>query len=427
MKKAKIYLFIGLFIGMMPMAKSQTYQLRELEQLFLASNYRAIAAKLRVDAVDAEMVQAKLWNNPTLSVAEVNLWKNQGHEVLPHLFGSYGTAQQIAVELEQMVETAGKRKKRVAVKAQEKQGAVIEYEEVLRQLLFELRTSYYTLGYQLQKRDLLDKSLQYFNTLRNTYDAQAKLKNVSQADFLRVEAQRTNLDKQLLEIDAEIREEVNAMQVLTQLAALSPSQVVFEGNNAFPITLSTTLPANLTEVLVDQNHHIRYVTNETQRANRELILEKAMRKPDVTVQVNYDRGGNIMNDFVGLGLSVDLPVFNRNKGAIQAASIRVQERESEAQLAKLEVERMVSTLRTQLSAYEVKLREWEERYRDANFNQMLDNYQKHLQSRQISLMEFVDFSDAYTEARTAYFELQKEYRLTYEQLQYLFGKDFDDR
>ena len=39
-------------------------------------------------------------------------------------------------------------------------------------------------------------------------------------------------------------------------------------------------------------------------------------------------------------------------------------------------------------------------------------------------MEFIDFTQAYREAQQAYLELQETYEHTYEELQYIVGKDF---
>ena len=126
--------------------QAQSNTIQDLEAQFLQNNYLLIANKLNIDKADAEIVQEKLWNNPTLSISEVNLWKTYQIEEQPYLFGKYGKNQQISVGLEQLIETAGKRKKRVAIKQLEKNNALFDYEELLRELKKELRQSFYTLS-----------------------------------------------------------------------------------------------------------------------------------------------------------------------------------------------------------------------------------------------------------------------------------------
>ena len=106
----RIYLSI-ILIGFTTFLKAQSYTVADLEQQFLEKNYVLIAGKYNIAKADAEIVQEKLWPNPTLSISEVNLWKTYQIEEQPFLFGNYGNNQQISIELEQLVETAGKRKK----------------------------------------------------------------------------------------------------------------------------------------------------------------------------------------------------------------------------------------------------------------------------------------------------------------------------
>lgn len=112
------YTAIPIIFAMQTQAQNVT--LDNLEAAFLQKNYALIANKFNVDRIDAEIIQEKLWQNPTLSISEVNLWKTYNVEEQPYLFGRYGKNQQISVELEQLIETAGKRKKRVAIKELEK-------------------------------------------------------------------------------------------------------------------------------------------------------------------------------------------------------------------------------------------------------------------------------------------------------------------
>src|SRR5690606_5654663 len=87
----------------------------EAETIFLQRNLRLLAGKLDIEMAKAQVIQARLWPNPVLSIGEVNLWSNQGAEALGRLFGDWGNHAQVAVDMEQLIQTAGKRKKLVAV------------------------------------------------------------------------------------------------------------------------------------------------------------------------------------------------------------------------------------------------------------------------------------------------------------------------
>ena len=98
--------------------QAQNFNLQEIETHFLQNNLSLIAKKYQISESEALLIQEKLLPNPSLAISEVNFWKNGSSEQMPYLFGKYGQTQQISLELEQLIETAGKRKKRVAIKAE---------------------------------------------------------------------------------------------------------------------------------------------------------------------------------------------------------------------------------------------------------------------------------------------------------------------
>ena len=69
---------------------AQSFTLKDLEGQFLKNNALLIANKYNIDKADVEIIQEKLWQNPTLSISEVNLWKTYAVEEQPYLIGKYG-------------------------------------------------------------------------------------------------------------------------------------------------------------------------------------------------------------------------------------------------------------------------------------------------------------------------------------------------
>ncbi len=153
------------------------------------------------------------------------------------------------------------------------------------------------------------------------------------------------------------------------------------------------------------------------------MIEKAQKTPDLMVQMNYDRGGNIMRDFIGVGVSFDLPIFNRNKGNIKSAEIGVLQQQSNQLTLKNNIAQTIQQLQKQLVRMEQSLHNWPVAQLE-NQKQMLESYKKHLQNKQVTLLEFIDFTQAYREANQAYYQLQQTYQNTFEELQYIVGQDF---
>ena len=415
----KTFYLSAITVCMVSTLQAQSYTIQDLEAQFLQKNYLLIANKLNIDKADAEIVQEKLWNNPTLSISEVNLWKTYQIEEQPYLFGKYGKNQQVSVELEQLIETAGKRKKRVAIKQLEKNNALFDYEELLRELKKELRQSFYTLSRINQEENQLQNMLNLFTQMSNQYERQSKLQNVSKADFYRIQTELLGLQKESVLLENEKIDGLNKLRLLTQNSELNINQLQFETS----IKSQNQLPFDLKNSAKNQNIGLKKQGNELNLAKNQLILEKAQRTPDLTFQLNYDRGGNIMRDFVGVGVSVDLPIFNTNKGNIKAAKISIEQQLANQNAYQLELDQSIDRLQNQLKKIEETLNFWSSE-KEQEQNLMIENYKKHLQNKHITLMEFIDFTQAYREAQQAYLELQETYKHTYEELQYIVGKDF---
>ena len=400
--------------------QAQTYSLADLENQYFQNNSQLLTAKFNIDKTQALLIQEKLWSNPTLSISEVNLWKTYNIEEQPYLFGNYGKNQQISVELEQLIETAGKRKKRIAIKQLEKNSALFEYEELLRELRKELRITFHDLYRIQQEEQQLNEIVELYIQMNAQYQRQSELKNISTADFYRIQTELIGLQKQQIELENEQFEALNKLRILTHHSDLEIKYISFHHTEAYQ---AQKLPINLMEIALKQNIELKYQENEQAIAQQQLILEKAQKKPDLTVQMNYDRGGNIMRDFVGVGVSFGLPIFNTNKGNIKAAEIAIYQQESNKKTLENNITQTIQQLQNQLVRMEKSLQNWPVAQLE-NQRQMLNNYKKHLQNKQVTLLEFIDFTQAYREANQAYYQMQQTYQNTFEELQYIVGQDF---
>lgn len=182
------------------------------------------------------------------------------------------------------------------------------------------------------------------------------------------------------------------------------------------------LPATIDGYFIDTNPNFLNQKNKLLQAEKFLDLAQAEKTPDLIVQLDYDRGGNIMQDFVGLGFSIDLPVFNTNKGNISAAKYTVQKSSYEVSALKWQLQAQITKTTQQLAAYEEIISNWAESEAQGQ-DKIIQNYQKQFQNRQVTLLEMLDFMQAVRSSRFAKYDLQQDYYRSFENLQYLIGKD----
>ncbi len=399
--------------------QAQTYSLKDLEAQFLKNNLQLIAYKFHIDKAEALIVQEKLWANPNLTVDNLNLWANSSFETMPNMIGNFGSKQQINMGLEQLIETAGKRKKRVAIKTLEKTSAQLEFEEILRQLKLDLRTNFYSLQRIQLEEQQLHSILELFSKLNEQYKVQAEKQHVSQVSYLRVHTELVGIQKELLDLKSQKNEILQQLKTLTHLPDLNAGQLSFD---QFQVEEKTLLPNDLKDQAKSQNIYLRSMANEIQLSEGQLSLEKAQRTPNLNLLMNYERGGNVMSNFIGIGVNIDLPIFNRNKGNIQAAKIQVEQGQAQLNAGQLEIGNEIDKLLNKLALYRENLTNWKDNNTEAQ-QQVLENYIKYLKDQQVTLIEFIDFSQAFREAQQAYLELQESYLITFEQLQYVVGQE----
>ena len=162
--------------------------------------------------------------------------------------------------------------------------------------------------------------------------------------------------------------------------------------------------------------------NKEKYASKNLEIQNAMKTPDVAVSIGYDRGGNIMKDFIGLGVSMDLPIFDRNKGNIQEARLEIEKSKLETRKNMLKSENeIVSVFRNYIRTQQVS-EEIDENY-ESTLDGLLVSHEKNFRLRNISMLEYMDFLDTYIGNKMIILDTKKELNQYYENLQYVVGQD----
>jgi len=390
----------------------------EIEQVFLAHNLSLMAQRFHIQQADAAVLQAKLWPNPTISISEVNLWKNSSSESFPALIGHYGKYQQLAVELEQTIEMAGKRKKRVQLQLLEKENARLQFEELLRNLKYDLRSQCLELQILQEKEQLYSSQVDIFQTLAKSFQNQWKEGNVSEMDYLRIESESIAFGNKLNEIQ---QEKIAKMNTVASYLGDKGTALYISDTIGMPLFLLGT-KQEWKMMALESRSDYKIIHNTWKKSNAQLEIEKAERTPDLKVSMNYDRGGNIMRDFIGLDVAMDLPLFNRNQGNIKVAQLELEKNKVEIAQFRIDIEREIEFLSARLSNLESSLKTMDTGF-DRKLDVALERYVRNFQERRLTIVEFIDFINNYMENKESILERRAKYLQYKEELTYLIGKE----
>ena len=397
----------------------------EAETMFLQNNLLLISEKLNIESQQAEVIQARLWPNPEFSISEINLWRAREVEPSPPLIGNFGRNQQIAFELNQLVQTAGKRKKLIALEQVDVSKAEQYFEDLLRGLKLELRNQLTNLQYIQQSIKVHQNLIDNISTLTNAYQNQLNKGNISKAEYVRLKAQELEINKEILELTSQSNEIQKELKLLLRTNPTVSIEITDDGFVKNTKPYEAIFIDQIVENAKENRPDYKLALLEEEYSNKLLSYEKAQRIPDLTFGINYDRNGNTMLDFVGFGVSFDLPVFNRNKGNITKAKLQIENAKIQKEQTVLTIENEIFLAYKSLQQAIDFVKNIEPDYEN-DLDLLLENYTKNFTSKNVSMLEYFDFMDAYLENKKIILEAQKDVNQKAEELNYSLGKDFNN-
>ncbi|MDR2010873.1 MAG: TolC family protein [Bacteroidales bacterium] len=412
---------------------SQAQQLQKLTQqeaetLFLKQNLELIAQQYNIDIADAAIVQAKLWENPSLSISQINFWSTSSQregvdEVIPPLFGDFGKNKEFSIELSQFIQIAGQRRKLMKMEKIGKEMSAEEFGEVLRSLKTELRKNIYDLIYLQEYQKTVSSQKEVLNKLIGSYQTQVVSGNVSKSELLRLQSSLLELENELYEVQIEYNELQKTLKVLLNVQPHVVLEIVSdekEYKNPADISLQ-----DLFLQAENSRPDLKYSQLKTQYYEKSIIHEKSQRAPNLELSVNYDRYGGVWKNFVGFGLNIDLPLINRNQGNIRIARYNKEQSEYLFQQQQNRVQQEVTqAFNNYGSVYDFFLK-INNNSLLAEIDSMLDIYTDNLLKRNISMLEYIDFMESYKNSKQTTLSVKKNIGQQFEELQYVVGTDIN--
>ena len=126
---------------------------------------------------------------------------------------------------------------------------------------------------------------------------------------------------------------------------------------------------------------------------------------------------------IGVGIGVQLPVFNRNKGAIRSARFRLRQNEILVLQERNNIRNeIIECLENYKSVYSFLEENGVNRSIQSEMDKMPDVYTKNLLMKNISMVEYMDFMDSYHASKEVLLRSRKELRLQFERLQFAIGQ-----
>lgn len=394
----------------------------EIEEQFLLHNLGIIAAQYDIEIADAAIMQAKTWPNPELSLEDLQLFKPNNTEEIPGLFNSrFWQNRTFSIALSQKFVLGNKRKYHIQQQIHEKEKALMEFEILLYTLKKDLRTT--IINWYIEQKILEDIHTQYeyIHLLHQQQLVLLEQGQISKAQVVRIQSLLWSISKELKEQELALTSITMDIKEILHFPLDTPIALKTNSSDLFPTHFllfpleDLMIKGKKQQLLFNWwNAHIKTYELEEQ-------LQKSETIPDIDFSLHYDRGGNTHLNFLGIGFTMDLPIWNRNKGNRRITQWEKEQQHIAFKQFAIEWEKQLRISYDNLLKNQSMLQEMNPNHLEEMENMMLALQQSLLQ-KNISLIEYLDFFEAFKESKEHYYDLQRSTLEEQEKLNFLLGQ-----
>lgn len=362
--------------------------LRDAERTFLDSNLQLLAQRYNIDAQEALVIQARLYYNPNFSI---------GHglySVSLRQFWPTGINDETNMQLSQEIIIAGKRNKAVKLAQANVELSQNQFFDLLRTLKYTLRTDFFQIYYQEQSAKVYQAEINALTQVVNAFAQEEGKGYISEKEVVRIRAQLYSFISEYNDLINSINDTESELRLILQARS-----------NFFidPIVDTAALdkldPAQYTlSTLLDSAYHnrtdLRIARTNTRINQLNYDYQKALAIPDPSLNLGYDEAGGFLYGYYGIGVSFDVPVFNRNQGNIKNAKALIANTEATQRYTQATVDDNISTSLRKAFAQDRMIHSIDPKFA-ADFERLTGEVIKNYQKRNISILDFLDFYDSY--------------------------------
>lgn len=399
------------------LVETKSISLRDAETMFMKNNLLLLAAKFNIETRRALILQAKLYANPSIFIDQ-ETFNDKTYRAL-----DFTRNGQTVVQIQQLFLLGGKIDKRVKVAEINTKISEERFSDILRALKLELRSNFISIYFLREALKFYDKST---DSLRKTveYSERAYLnRTLLLGEVLRIKALLFFLEHERTEILVQIKEKEASLRILLNEDSIT-------GKNIIPVIDETKLDLinpeifkieQILDVAIENRPDLKAAIQGVKYEEANLALQNANSIPDLSFGPVYNRGGTHIPNYFGFTAQLNVPIFDRNQGNIEAAEKAILERRSGLQNQRITVENEVSIELSRAIEKNKIYNSFKGKFAEDYSNLatlMISNYQK----RYLTIIEFADFFETYRNSIVNILKLKTERADAFERLNYVAGK-----
>ncbi|WP_404486737.1 TolC family protein [Pseudomonas sp. HT11] len=287
------------------------------------------AAQAQTLTLDAAL-QAAFANNPDLAAAQWDIDIAQGGRqqagLIPNPVASWDAedtrrnTRTTTLKLSQTLELGGKRGARIDVATRAQDAAALTLEQRRNGLRADVIDSYYSALRAQQRLDLAQRSMALAERGLVVAKGRVTAGKSSPVETTRAQVQVSQIRLELNRAQIGLSDAYRRLAASTGSATPDFLDVAAQSQSAPPLPAAAQLLARL-----EQTTELRLADLHIIQSEASVGLEKAQRIPDLDVSIGSQYDASVRERVNLVGVSMPIPLFNRNQGNVLAASRRADQ------------------------------------------------------------------------------------------------------
>lgn len=382
--------------------------IQEALDLFYKNNYDIVKNKYEIDKASADLLEAKLRLNPNLSANQTGF--NFTRSGITDIDNT-----QLAVRVDQPIRLGKKRELKVASAQENLEAAKLSYKDFIRNILVVFYTVYYNLCLDKLNIDFSRDELIRFDKTLEIGEKRYSTGFLSLNDYTKLKLAKIELENNITSFETKYQNDLEDFSLLLGSSKrLEPVKLSAQEN------FQEYTEENLLEKANRNRPDLLSIQKQIKASDYNLSLAKANRIPDVTVGLEYDSFGTDYKPGVGGGISVNLPIFNRNQAEISRKAAEHDQVRIQAEKVNKQI---VTDVRQSLSNYKGFTKVFASyKSKKEEMKKLLENSEKAFSLGGITVLDLIDTRRTYKDFMTKYNQTLTQAMLSKELLKVFTGE-----
>lgn len=406
-----ILLFCSQYVSSQHKDTTVFLSLSQVKAEVIKANLTLLASHYDIDIAEADLIQAKAWNNPLF------VWNQDLYSVELNQYFNY--RNQRLIQIEQVISIAGKHTNTVKLSKINLQLSKLQFQDVVRSLLYEVGEVYYELQSLQEKQKLFADILQKYQALILNSENQLRVGAISNNEVLRLKSELIGIKSEAIENLNSVAQTMQSLRILMNLSENVSIQTQSE-------VIASSLPDrvdDLIQIALESRPDFQLGKKSVLYEEQNYRLQKSMAVPDINLGYQpHDKGSNYVRPYTGLVVEMQLPIYDRNQGNIKASKARISQAELKYQLLENSIRNEVMTSYQQVQTSQYGLSDFSEQFLQ-NMEELNTNANANFNSRNISMLEYIDLQRIYIQNRSQYINLRNQLLRSINQLNFTIGKE----